>query len=170
MRVLTPEWTDDLHQATTDLAVRAFELDLAAVTKNDVPIAAEVLTRARYFTAVLDERPASGLPPPLVDADAGASDKAAAESDDERLQRVPHNARVGIWDLRTERLLTRIRAWAGGDFVPVGDRVVQSARARAAQQRQVNNCSLALTVKEAIDKRTKPPPETGAAPSATPAP
>jgi hypothetical protein len=73
MRVLTPEWTDELHQAVSDLAVRAFELDLAAVTKNDVPIAADVLTRARYFTVVLDEMPASGLPPPLVERSARAT-------------------------------------------------------------------------------------------------
>src|SRR5262249_11949326 len=41
LRILSSEWTDELHQATNDLAVRAFELDFDAVTKNDIPVAIE---------------------------------------------------------------------------------------------------------------------------------
>ncbi len=145
LRILSPEWTDDLHRASTDLAVRAHELDLDAVTRNDVPVAVEVLSRARYFTVVLDEDAEGGLPEPLP-----RTPGEREESEDERLQRVPHAARVGVWDLRTEQPLVRMRAEAAGDFVPVGDRASADARMKAAQQRQVNSCALALSVREAI--------------------
>jgi hypothetical protein len=145
LRILSPEWTDDLHRASTDLSVRAFELELDAITKNDVPVAIELLSRARYFTAVLDEDPPTGIPEALV------HDKTRAdESVEERIQRAPHPARVGIWDVRENKLVLRIRAIAGGDFVPVGSRAAASPVTLAAEQRQVNSCALALDVKEAI--------------------
>lgn len=164
LRVLSSDWTDDLHQATTDLSVRAFELDLDAVTKNDVPVAAELLARARYFTAVLDEEPVTGLPPAMEHARGERE-----ESEEERIQRAPHLARVGIWDVRSGQLLLRIRAEAAGEFVAVGSRRVDSPRTLAAEQRQVNGCALALEVKEAIGAGTAPIPLPGAAPSGTPA-
>jgi hypothetical protein len=146
LRILSPEWTDELHQASTDLSVRAFELDLDAVTQNDVPAAVELLARARYFSAVLDEDPPSGVPPPLP-REKGRSE----ESQEERIARVPHAARVGIWDVRNGQLLLRVRATAGGDFVPMGAaRAAASPETLAAEQRQVNSCALALEVKEAL--------------------
>jgi hypothetical protein len=157
LRILSSEWTDELHQASTDLAVRAFELDLDAVTHNDVPVAVEVLQRARYFTAVLDEEPADGLPAPLARAKGEKE-----ESAEERIQRAPHAARVGIWDVRANRVVVRLRAEAAGEFVPVGDRGAAGPETLAAQQRQVNSCALALDVKEAI--------VAGSAPAAQPVP
>ncbi|HEX4336699.1 MAG TPA: hypothetical protein VH062_12350 [Polyangiaceae bacterium] len=145
LRILSSEWTDDLHRASTDLQVRAFELELDAITKNDVPVSIELLSRARYFTAVLDEDPPSGIPEALTD------DKGKAnESMEERVQRTPHPARVGIWDLRDNKLVLRLRATAGGDFVPMGMRSAASPVTVAAEQRQVNSCALALDVKDAI--------------------
>jgi hypothetical protein len=145
--VLSPEWSDELHQASTDLSVRAFELDLDAVTRNDVPVALELLSRARYFTVVLDEDPEGGLPPPISHAP-----NESVETEDERLQRAPHLARIGIWDLKTESMVLRLRAEAGGEFVAVGSNALTDERSRAAASRQVNSCALALAVKEAIAK------------------
>jgi hypothetical protein len=164
LRILSSDWTDELHQAGTDLAVRAFELDLAGVTQNDVPVAIEVLSRARYFTAVLDEDPAEGLPAALPHAP-----DERVESEEERVQRVDHMARVGIWDLATHRQVVRLRAEASGEFVPVGDRAVTDGETSAAEQRQVNSCALALAVKEAVNgphdaADAKAPPLTPAAP------
>jgi hypothetical protein len=162
LRILSPEWADELHQASTDLAVRAFELDLDAVTKNDVPVSVELLQRARYFTAVLDEDAPTGLPPAL------AREKGQREeSEPERLQRTPHAARVGIWDLRNGQILLRLRAEAAGEFVPVGSRVVSDPDVLAAQQRQVNSCALAMEVREAIANAHAPP---APASSGTPGP
>lgn len=165
LRILSSEWTDELHQASTDLAVRAFELDLDAVTHNDVPVAVEVLQRARYFTAVLDEDPPDGLPVALARARGERE-----ESPEERIQRAPHVARVGIWDVRASRLLVRVRTEAAGEFIPVGDRGATGPETLAAQQRQVNSCAIALDVKEAISAAgapaaiVAPPPPQPAAP------
>lgn len=141
LRVLSSEWTDELHAATSVLETNAYERDLEKVTKHDVPIAAKLLARSRYFTLVLDEDPPAGLPPEIPDA---------GESNAERVQRTSHHARVGIWDLQSGRQLVRLRAVAGGDFVPVGKRVVDDPRISAAQQRQVNSCALALALKAKI--------------------
>lgn len=143
LRVLSGEWTDALHEASTDLAVRMRERDLESVTKNDVPIAIEVLSRAKYFTVVLDEDPATGLPAAVKDA--------GPETEEERVQRAAHAARVGIWDLHSQQVVLRVRRQASGSFVPVGDRVVRRTETVAAQQRQANSCALALAVISAAE-------------------
>lgn len=150
LRILSSEWTDELHQAATDLAARAFELDFEAVTKNDIPVAIEVLSRARYFTVVLDEDPSGGLPVALPH---GPGEP--AETEEERIQRVAHPARVGIWDVRDDKQLVRLRADAAGEFVPVGDRAPKSEATLAAERRQVNSCALALDVKELVAGSTQ---------------
>jgi hypothetical protein len=141
LRVLSAAWSDELHQAESELAVTAYDRDLDSVTRNDVPVAIELLQRAKYFTLVLDEEPAEGLPAALPDA---------GESAEERLQRVPHWARIAIWSLDGGQLLLRLRARADAKAVPVGDRVVTRSETLAAQQRQVNSCMLAMAAKQAI--------------------
>lgn len=146
LRVLSSAWTDELHEASSELAIAAYERDLDRVTKEDVPVAADLLTRARYFVAVLDEDPLEGLPP----SDAG-------ESEAERVQRLPHFARVGIWDLRSGELLARLKRRADARFVPVGQNVVTREETVFAQQRQVNSCELARAAREAlVPKKAEP--------------
>ncbi len=53
--------------------------------------------RAKYFLAVIDEDPKGGLPEV---ADGGV------ESDEERVQRTPHYARVGLWRLSDGKLFS----------------------------------------------------------------
>jgi hypothetical protein len=141
LRVLSPEWTDELHEATSELAVNAYDRDLDSVTRYDVRIAADILARSKYFTLVLDEDPGTGLPPEIPDA---------GETPEERVQRVPHAARVGIWDLQTDKPLLRLRTQAAGEFVPMGERVIRDPVTLAAQQRQVNACQLALDVRSKL--------------------
>ena len=90
MRVLTPQWADELHQAPNDLAIRVFRRDLAQARDNDVPIATQVLERSQYFTLVLDDAPIGGLPEP----EKRPPDE-YQETDEERLWRSPHEARIG---------------------------------------------------------------------------
>lgn len=142
LRVLSNVWTDELHQATNDLKVTAFDRDLDKVTQQDVPIAAKILARAKYFVAVLDEDPEPGLPE-MVDG--------GYESETERVQRVPHMARVGVWELETGKELLRLRRRADARAVPVGARVVERAETRHAEQRQVISCALAVEVKAALE-------------------
>lgn len=167
MRVLSTEWTDELHQAGSDLAVAGYDRDLDGVVKTDVPVAIDLLQRAKFFTVVLDEEPKGGLPKALPDS---------SESEEERLQRVPHMARIGIWNLETGEQLLRLRAEAAGKFLRAGqandsDPGYQAAVTRAlsgAQQRQANSCALALEVKYALTPPAPPNPEP--APSGPPAP
>jgi hypothetical protein len=143
LRVLSSDWTDEVHEADTELGLNAYDRDLDSVSKRDVPVAIELLSRSRYFTLVLDEDPAGGVPPEAPDA---------GETSDERVQREPHAARIGIWDLKTQSPLLRLRAEANAQFVPVGDRVVQNPATLAAEQRQTNSCALALSVRDALSK------------------
>jgi hypothetical protein len=143
LRVLSSDWTDEVHEADTELGLNAYDRDLDSVAKRDVPVAIELLSRSRYLTLVLDEDPAGGVSPEAPDA---------GETNDERVQRTPHLARIGIWDLKTQNSLLRLKANADAGFVPVGDRVVQNPATVAAEQRQTNSCALALAVREALSK------------------
>jgi hypothetical protein len=140
LRVLSTEWTDELHGATSELAVTAYERDLQKVTGHDVPIAVDLLTRAKYVTIVLDEPVPFGVPDPV---DAGD------ETAEERVQRLPHWARVAVWDLKSGSQLMRVRAEAAGRLRPVGPRQNPGQQSVAAQ-RQANSCALALEVKQAL--------------------
>jgi hypothetical protein len=146
LRVLSPAWTDELHEADSELGVTAFERDLESVTQTDVPVAIDVFTHAKLFTVVLDETPPSGLPAELPDA---------GETKDERIQRVPHFSRVGIWDLETKQLLLRLRREPGVDFVQVQGQRTLSPTSIAAQKRQTQSCGLALEVKRALGDSTQ---------------
>jgi hypothetical protein len=163
LKVLEPEWADELHLASTDLKVRAFELDLESVTRNDVPIAVELLTRARYVTIVLDEDPGTGLSPPPGQV----PEERDEETEEERLHRMPHRATVGIFDLKKEKLLVRVRGMAAGGFVPVGPEAAQPPNIRAAQARQVNSCALALHVREVVAQHASGEAQAAPAPEGT---
>jgi hypothetical protein len=150
LRVLSTSWTDELHESTSELAVSAYDRDLDKVTREDVPIAAEILARAKYFVLVLDEDPPSGIP---------AQKDGGVETDEERLQRVPHAARVGIWNLKTGEQIARMREQAAGRAIPVGERVITREETIAAQERQANSCALALSVREELQAHAPPPPK-----------
>lgn len=153
LRVLSTEWTDEVHLANSELALSAYDDDLDKVAKRDVPVTVEVLSRARFFTLVLDEDPPGGLPAEVPDA---------GETPEERVQRAGHFARVGIWDLRSNEPVLRLRAEAAAEFVMIGRRQVADSLNLAAQQRQVNGCQLALQVRQALGEKgtasAAPPP------------
>jgi hypothetical protein len=142
LRVLSSEWSDELREAGSELAVSAYERDLDKVTRHDVPIAVELLTRAKFLTIVIDEEPAGGVPKESGDA--------GAESAEERVQRMPHFARVGIWDLKSGAPVARLRAEASAQLVTLGGRRPRDPETLAAQQRQANNCAVALEVKKLL--------------------
>ena len=140
LRVLSSEWTDELHAADTELAVSAYDRDLDSVAKYDVPVAVEIMNKARFVTLVIDEDPPGGLP----------SEPQSTETAEERLQRTPHFARVGVWDIATKAPLLRLRAEASADFVAMGGHPKVSPETEAAQARQANSCALALAVRSRI--------------------
>jgi hypothetical protein len=134
--------------------VNGYDRDLDSVAKHDVPIAVEIMTKAKFVTLVVDEDPPGGLP---------AQAPGAAETLEQVLQRTPHHARIGIWDLATKTRLLRLRAEAAAEFVALGSHAPLSAEAVAAQARQANSCSLALAVREKIASLV-PPAQAPAAP------
>lgn len=141
LRVLSTDWSDDLHAADTDLAVNAFDRDLDSVAKHDVPVAVEIMNKAKFVTLVIDEDPVGGLPKPGAD-----------ETPEQELQRLPHFARIGIWDIATKTPLLRLRAQASADFVAMGAHPTMSNESQAAQARQANSCALALAVRGKIER------------------
>jgi hypothetical protein len=152
LRVLNSEWTDELHAAGGDYEVRLFERDLDKVAHTDVPIAIELLARAKYFTLVLDETPSGGIPkaPPKEE---GAPGLAADDSEAMRVQGTSHAVRVGIWELETGRLLFRSTEQTGAEIIPLArGRAAVSPSAERATQRQVNSCSIALAIRERVER------------------
>jgi hypothetical protein len=153
LRVLSPSWGDELHQASDDYQVRVFSRDLDKAFKDDVPIAIEMITRAKYFTVVLDEEP-KGKP----SAAAPSGQDAGLDREELRVQLVPHPVRVGIWELESGKQLLRMRVDSGADVMPIGRSHMTEPRVMEAQQRQANNCGIALDVKERLSSPTAPPP------------
>ena len=141
LRVLSNAWTDELHEADSELSVTAYSRDLEAVTRQDVPVAAQLIARAKTFVLVLDEDPKGGLP---AEADA------APETEAERVQRSDHFARIGIWDIGSKKLLLRLRRRASARVLPVGEGVSHRLQTVYAGQRQANSCALALNVRHAL--------------------
>lgn len=158
LHVLSSKWTDEVHEARHELAISAYDGGLDSVTRVDIPVAIEVFQRAKVFTLVLDEAPAQGLPEAIPDAD---------ETEQERLQRSRHFARIGVWDLKSGELLLRMRSEASGELRDVGTR--RGVSVQAARQRQANSCALALDVKRRIQAAQSPPapvPEAAGEPAA----
>jgi hypothetical protein len=161
LRVLSPQWSDELHQASSDLAVTARDRDLDRVTHDDVPLALEIFSRARWFTVVLDETPPGGVPPERPDAE-------RPETPAQRIQAVEHHARVGIWELSSGRRLLRLRDRAWARLERVGEKKELPADSVAAQQRQASSCALAMSVEEALSRAAPAPPASAGAPQPTP--
>lgn len=146
LRVLSSEWTDELHQAKSELAITAYERDLDSVTHNDIPVAAQILASAKFVTIVLDEDPPAGMPEDITSLE---------ETPAERVQRVPHPARVGVFRLADGEQMLRLRTEASGRIVPMAGSKVPTPETRAALDRQAHSCALALEVKQALE-RAKP--------------
>lgn len=137
LHVLSDKWVNEVREAGTEYAITAYDRSLDSTTKIDLPIAIEVYQRSKYAIVVLDEDPKGGLPEPLSTNE--------FEPAAQRVQRVAHHARVGIWELPSGKLLARARARADGELREVGTRRAPSGlESEAVRARQANNCALAL--------------------------
>ena len=144
LRVLDNDWINQLREASSDLEVRAKELDLDQVTRVDVPVAIELLQQAKYATVVIDEAPDA-----KVWEAHGALPNETVEA---RVQRLPHAARVAIWNLADDSRVLRWRGWAEGRIIPAGKPVKLGPDTAASQVRQANSCMLAWQLKEEMGK------------------
>jgi len=154
--ILSDEWTREVKEAGTDTKLLAYDRSLDAVTRVDIPIAIEVHQRARYALVVIDEDPKEGLPKPLSEE---------YESAAERVQRVTHAARVGLWDIQEDALLARLDGVADGELRAAGTRAPElTQKTQAARARLAKSCGLALQIKSrllaAADAQAVPSPGT----------
>ena len=138
-RVLTDEWANEVKLSSDDLRLRVFEQQFDKATREEIPLAVDIVKRAAFFLLVLDE----DAPEALEKVDGGAITM-------EALQLVSHDARVRVWNLKTGAEIARVRRRGEGGFRFVGEQTVQDPETLDAMQRQVNGCALANRVKEAL--------------------
>src|SRR5262249_15958855 len=122
-----------------DLRLRVFTEQYDKAVREEVPLAIDVVRRARFFLLVLDE----DVPEAAPFADGGALTEAA-------LQMVPHPAPVHLFQLPRGREIRRLLRSGDARVVPAGERVVTDSETRDAMQRQANNCALARRVQEML--------------------
>jgi hypothetical protein len=138
-RVLTDEWVRDVRESDDELRLRVFTEQYDHAVREQVPLAIDVVRRARFFLLVLDE----DVPEAATLVDAGGITEAA-------LQLVPHPARIHVFDLTGGREILRLVRSGDARVIPAGERFVVDPETREAMQRQANNCALAGRVQEML--------------------
>jgi hypothetical protein len=128
MNVLTDEWVRDAQDASTDIRLRLLEAGFDDTMRDDVPLAADLLTRAQYYLVVLD---------------AGDAQKSL-----DQIELTAHTAKVGIWRLSDGKAVVKVKRDASGELL--GGTPNVDPEALEARQRQANSCGLALQIRQAI--------------------
>jgi hypothetical protein len=142
LTVLSEQWVSEVREAGTEYALTAYDRGLDSVTQVDLPIAIDVYQRSKFALIVLDEDPKDGIPQEIKGAD---------ESIVERIQRVPHPARIGVFELPSGKLLARVRETSGGTLRDVGTRKPPGGpESDGTRARQANSCGLALSFRETV--------------------
>jgi hypothetical protein len=140
--VLSEDWINEVRDAGTEIKLTAYDRSLDSVTQVDLPIAIDVYQRAKYAMIVLDEDPKGGIPEAIPGAE---------ETVPERVQRVAHDARIGVFRLPSGQMLARVTGSARGALRDVGTKKPLGGEASAAARaRQANSCALALEFREKV--------------------
>jgi hypothetical protein len=147
MHVMTDEWVTDVQDITNKLTIRGAVASFEMINKYDLPVAADLLQRAKYFLVVVDEEPTAeeaARGPTDAEEDAGVKE-------DRSISSAPHQARVCAWRLEDDRKMVALRAAADGELRHVRRSASPPApRTLHAQQQQANSCALALDVRASI--------------------
>jgi hypothetical protein len=141
--VLTPEWIKDVQEVDNDLRLRALRGTFDQANRIEFPIAVTLLTGAKFFLVVVDEKPS----PPA--APAGA-DGGVAPEDEETLAGKLYPIRVGLWRLSDGKQLLRVRRNVDPKLRESAGAIAVEGPARAATLRQAQSCELAQEVRCAI--------------------
>lgn len=131
LRVLSDGWVRDTENAENDISLRMLKESFDDTVADDLPVAIDLLTRAKYFLLVLDEAEYTAV-------DGGA----------EGIDPSPHTARVSLHRVSDGKLLLRLARDASA--VLVGAAPITDQRVDDARQRQANACALALEVRTAM--------------------
>ena len=147
-RVLSDAWAADVRDSTDDLRLRVFQQQYDKATTDEIPMAIDIIKRSRFFMLVLDED--------VHEAKAKADGGAISE---EILQTVPHDTRIRIVNTQTWDDIARLKRTGVGELIAVGEHAPEDPETHDAMTRQMQNCSLAMQVGQAIgfDKDRAPP-------------
>ncbi len=148
-RILTDDWRHEVEESSDSLRLRVFQQQYDKAVAEEIPLAIDIIKKARIFVLVLDEDETSA---PRNDA---------GETTSETLQLVEHDARVIIYDLKKDTEIVRLKRTASGTFMPAGERPITDDETRDAVQRQVNNCALAQAVLYRIAPPVASPTDAG---------
>ena len=150
---LSTEWIDDVQAIDRKLTMRGAVATFEDWNTYDLPVAVDLLTKAKYFLVVVDEPAAAepGAPPAAPPSatprrerqDAGVSRSIPSE---------PHFARICAWRLADGQRMLGIRREAAGRLMGAGSSA--DVESYQAQQRQANACALALSVRAALGEDT----------------
>ncbi len=134
-RILTDKWAQAVKDADDELTLRVYSDDYETAVRDEIPVAIDVVSRARFFLLVLDE----DVPEAAAFTDGGGMTE-------EALQLVGHPARVHLFALPEGKEILRLRRSGEWSVISAGERVVTDPETRDAMQRQANNCALASRV------------------------
>jgi hypothetical protein len=130
-RILYEDWSKEVREAGNDMRLRLLERDFDSAVKDDIPLVIDLMVQAQYYLLLLDEE--AEKPDDVPDAGTYS----------ESLQAVKHPVRVFAWDLKSKKLLLRVRTSVTADLGIVTD----YASTRLAVRRQSNNCAIAVEVR-----------------------
>jgi hypothetical protein len=139
--VLDPEWVQEVTRADSNLMLRGFELALEEANYTEFPVAAEVLTLAKFFMVVVDDRPKEHAVPAKGDEPSAADQDFAAGK--------AYPSRIGIFRLVDKKPLLKITR-TPSSFELKGGLAVPDVKVMASRNRQAQSCALALEVRKAI--------------------
>jgi len=151
LEVITDKWVANIQDVGSKLEMRGAQATFEDVSRYDLPAAANLLQRSKYYLAVVDE--------PVDDVDEEDIEEALPEvadagaEDDRSIPTAAHPARVCVWRLSDDRKMLAVRREANGVLRgPMSQKV--GLQTRIAQKRQANSCALALHVRAAMGADT----------------
>jgi hypothetical protein len=148
--VLSDEWVRQVQDGS-EMGVRALGGTFEDLLKNEMRTAADLIRNDEYFVVVIDEK--------AEDEPAAQPGATGGFNSAEARQALSHHARIGVWRLKDDKPMVRIRRETAGTLL--GASGALDPQVAEARQRQANSCSLALAVREAIGDKgatSAPPP------------
>ncbi len=144
LHVMSEAWVAEIQQITNNLTIRGAAATFEDVNRFDIPVATDLLQRAKYFMVVVDEPSTDSATSPQ----APARDAGAPEVGGQAISNEPHRARVCVWRLSDDKRMLAVVGHAAGKLM--GGAAEMAGSVREALQQQANSCALALDVREAM--------------------
>ena len=154
--VLGPDWVKDVQDAADDMRIKVLRLGFDDATKSDLPVAVDLVTKATFFLAVLDDKPASKPAPAPQPTSSGGGDEAPSPEDLDVIGGAVYPSHIGLFRLEDKKLLLRITREPPATAL-LGGLPAKDPKNEAARLRQAQSCWLALEVRRAIGDATVAP-------------